>query len=212
MQRTGNLHDGILSTHDAESANILDNATAFDTAVDMFNADTQGGELLIKGFLSGGQLAAFGFLERGQTLDAIARESQKAQILEQPTTGRQQIGMRIGNAFVMHAAHIGVGKEQDGQGSIDEQQILQGMRFFLAAIARFLCSRILGTLDASFGGIMAKRGSGASGAGHASSLSGKETPSCAANSLTLRAGANPMWRKVARRTGNKVCNQTFVFP
>lgn len=78
MERAGDFHDSILSANDAEPTNIFHGATAFDTAVDMFNAHADGRKLLIEGFLVWGQLAASWFFERGQTDDLIERKGKKA--------------------------------------------------------------------------------------------------------------------------------------
>ena len=63
MQRTSNFHDSIFGTDDAQTANVFDDTTAFDTAVDMFNADAYGRKQAIECFLNWSQLTAFGVLK-----------------------------------------------------------------------------------------------------------------------------------------------------
>ena len=58
----------------------------------------------------------------------------------------------------MDTAAIGVAEKEDQEQGIDEEHIFYRMVFFLAAITRGLCSRVLGADDASFRPVMGKRG------------------------------------------------------
>ena len=58
----------------------------------------------------------------------------------------------------MDVISIGVTQEKDEEEGIDQQDIFHRMVFFLAAITRFLFSRVLGADDASLGAVMGKRG------------------------------------------------------
>jgi hypothetical protein len=56
----------------------------------------------------------------------------------------------------MRAAAIGVAQEEDQEQRIDEQDIFDGVVFFLAAITRGLFRRVLGADDPSFRAVMGK--------------------------------------------------------
>lgn len=89
---------------------------------------------------------------------------------------------------------------------IHQDDILHRMTFFLAALMAFLLSRVCGTLDASLGAIMAKRG-GLSWLGASCPSSSGGTMLSAnrcANSSIDRAGASPSLLSVICKTGNKV--------
>jgi hypothetical protein len=58
----------------------------------------------------------------------------------------------------MGATTIGVTEKEDEEQGIDEQDIFDGVVFFLAAVTLFLFSRVLGADDASFRPVMGKRG------------------------------------------------------
>lgn len=119
MKRTSNFHNGIARTDDTETAGFFDNATAFDTTVDMFNANPDGGKLLIEGFLRRRQFTTFGLFERGQTGNVLKGKGQKAQVLEQTTAGRQGVGMVVSNAFIMDTPSVGLGEQENRQGQVN---------------------------------------------------------------------------------------------
>jgi hypothetical protein len=95
------------------------------------------------------------------------------------------------------------------------------MGCFLAALVARLLSRILGTLDAPSGPIVANRGETRTGTaatvGRAAGggdpavgstradVSASATPSRVANSITDRVGTSPSGRSVARSTTKRAC-------
>src|SRR5437899_12241119 len=104
----------------------------------------------------------------------------------------------------MDAAARGIAEEEDEEQSIDEQDILDGVVFFLAALTRGLCSRVLGADDAPLRAVMGTRGAAGAavgtattGAGSSSSgvttvaASASETPSRWARAANERGGAAP---------------------
>src|SRR5881628_3112391 len=116
----------------------------------------------------------------------------------------------------MSAAAVGVAQKEDQEEGIDEQDIFDGVVFFLAAITLFLFSRVLGADDAPFRPVMGKRGEagaaagmGATGAGSSSSgtttvvASASETPRRWARADRERAGASPRARSAASNAGNR---------
>ena len=56
----------------------------------------------------------------------------------------------------MDTAAIGVAQKEDREQGIDEQDIFDGVVFFLPAITLFLFSRVLGADDPPFGPVMGK--------------------------------------------------------
>jgi hypothetical protein len=60
---------------------------------------------------------------------------------------------------------MGVAQKEDHEEGIDQQDIFYGVVFFLAAITRFLCSRVLGADNPSFRPVMGKRGEAGAAAG-----------------------------------------------
>ena len=78
MKGATDFHHGIPCADQAQATSILDDATAFDTSIDMFNAHTPAGELLVEGLLFGGELLArrlSAWRERGA---ALQYEGEKA--------------------------------------------------------------------------------------------------------------------------------------
>ena len=111
---------------------------------------------------------------------------------------------------------MGVAQKEDREQGIDEQDIFDGVVFFLAAITLLLCTRVLGADDAPFGPVMGKRGEtgaaariGATGVDSSSSgtttvaASASETPRRWARAVRERAGASPRARRAARRAGKR---------
>ena len=116
----------------------------------------------------------------------------------------------------MDVAAVSVAQKEDGEGSIDEQDIFDGVVLFLAAITVRLFSRVLGADDAPFRPVMGKRGEagaatgpGTTGADSSSSnvitvaASASETPSRCARAVRERAGASPRARRAASSTGRR---------
>jgi hypothetical protein len=82
------------------------------------------------------------------------------------------------------------------------------MGFGLAARMERLFNRVRGTRDGTLGGIMTQRGADASsGGGPSSEVCGAMTSVSrrSANATWFRLGASPVARRVARKTGKRVC-------
>src|SRR6516164_1625694 len=114
------------------------------------------------------------------------RERQETQILQQPTPSRERVGGGLRDAQIMDPAAVGVAQKEDDEERIDEQDIFDGVVFFLAAITRGLLRRVLGADNPPFRAVMGKRGdAGPVATGMGSSASGttrvaasaSETPS-----------------------------------
>src|SRR4030095_12780182 len=125
------------------------------------------------------------------------REGQEAQILQQPTPGRERVGGGLRDAQIMGTAAVGIAQKEDGKEGIHKQDIFHRVVFFLATITCLLFSSVLGADDAPFRPVMGKRGAiggaatGASATGAGSSASGVITAAASA-SVTPRRCARAL--------------------
>src|SRR5690349_11258324 len=114
----------------------------------------------------------------------------------------------------MEAAPDGVAEEDDEEQGIDQQDVLYGMVFFLAAVTLGLFSRVLGADDAPFRPVMRKRGAvcpatgaqadaGTGASSGAATSAPSETPSRCARAARVRAGASPRVRSAASKAGSR---------
>ena len=216
MQRTADFHDQIADARLPQTAGVVDDAAALDTAVDVLDAHAATRDAPIGSFLGAREGAASRLPGRHDDLDLLEGERQEAEILEQPTARRQGVRRGIGNPLIVGTARIGLTQKEDCERGVDQQDVFDRVVLFLAAITARLLSRILGALDAPFGPIMAKRGETGAGAGAAAgrladggdpvvcttraAASASATPRRCANAVKDRVGASPSARSVARST------------
>jgi hypothetical protein len=203
MQRTTDFPDHVANPSFPHPDGLFEHAAALDTAVDVFDTHAPPSKRPIPLFLGPRQLAPAGLLRGLEDVHTVQCKGLKAQILQQLTPRRQRIGRGIGEALVMDTAWMRLTQEEDAQGAIDQEQVFQRVPLFLAAITRFLFSRIVGARDGSLGAIMTKRGAAggeaactASSGGVFRGGSGTSTPRRACKAATLRKGASPKLRKV----------------
>jgi len=214
VQGTAEFHHQITDTLLPQAHPVFHNTAALDTAVHVLDTQPTLVQGLIGQLLFQREFLAAWLLGRHEDLDPGQRERQEAQILQQLTARRQGIRRRVRNGLIMATAAIGVTEKEDDEQGIDEQDIFDGVVFFLAAITLFLFNRVLGADDASFRPVMGKRGEagaaagmGAIGAGSSSSgtttvaASASETPRRWAKAERERAGASPRARSAASSTG-----------
>ena len=117
MQSTAEFHDQITDAFFPQADAVFDNATTLDTAVDMLDPEPPLVERLVGQLLLQGQFLTAWLLRRHEDLYVGQRERQEAQILQQPTPGRERVGGGLRNAQIMHMAAAGVTeKEDDEQG------------------------------------------------------------------------------------------------
>ena len=205
--RTPSFHRRIPVFHDA---------TALPTAVHVLDAQPTLVQGLVRRLLLHRALLATGLLPRHEDLHVGQRERQEPQILQQPAPGGYRRRCGLGDPLVMAAAAVRVAQKEDGEEGIDQQDIFDRVISFLAAITRFLFSRLLGADDAPFGPVMGTRGesgaaTGAAPPGAASSSSGatrvaaavSATPSRWARAVSERAGASPRARSAASSAGKR---------
>jgi hypothetical protein len=212
MQPTADGHDAIANAGRPEAVGVMDDATALDTASDRRDAHATTGNAPIRRLLCARARPSSRVPGRHDDLDMVERQRQEAQILEQAAPGRSGRRGGIGNPVVVGAAGIGVTQQEHRQRGIDQQHVFDRVAFLLAAITARLLSRILGTLDAPFGAIVANRGEVGAGAGGSPGMGGSvvgttsavasasATPRRAANLDTDRVGTSPRVCRVACST------------
>jgi hypothetical protein len=208
MQATADFHNQITDTRLPQAAGVVNQETAFDAAVDVLNTHATAGEASIRSLPGARQGSSPRFTGRHHGFHLVESERQEAQSLAQPAAWRQGVRSGLGNPLVMSAPRIGRTRKEAGERRIDQQHMFHGVAFLLAAITARLLSRILGTLEAPFGAVVAKRGETGGSSGVDGSLVGttnavasaSATPRRFASSVTDRVGASPSVRRAARRT------------
>ncbi len=216
MQGTADFHEQIADARLPQAAGVVDDAAAFDAAVDVLDAHATAGDAPIRRFLRTREAPAPRLPRRHDDVDPLERIGQEAEILEQSAACRQGVWGDIGNPLIVGAAGIGLTQEEDRQCRIDQQDVFDRVALFLAAITARLLNWILGALDAPLGPIVPKRGRVGAEAGAAAGgpdgldgscigatsalASASVTPRRFASSVKDRVGASPSARSVERRT------------
>jgi hypothetical protein len=136
----------------------------------------------------------------------------KTQVVPPRTPRWPRIGRGVGAALVMDAAWRRLPRAEEAQGPRDQQEVFPPVTLLLAAIARFLCSRLVGAREGSRGAVMTNRGAAGgvaawpASAGEASKgWGGPCTARRARSASTRRQGASAKGRGVSRHTGSKPC-------
>jgi hypothetical protein len=216
MQGAAEFHHQVTDALLPQANPVFHDATALDATVDMLDPEPTLVECLVGQVLLQGQLLTAWLLRRHEDFHVGQRERQEAQILQQPTPGRERVGGSLRDAQIMDTAAVGVAQKEDDEERIDEQDIFDGVVLFLAAIALGLSSRVLGADDAPLGAVMGKRGAAGAAVGTAttgadSSSSGvitvaasaSETPSRWARAVRERVGASPRVRSATSSAGRR---------
>ena len=210
MQSTTDFHHHVANAVFPQPDRLFEHTAALDAALDMVDAHPSPSKLPIPRFLGSCQCFTTRLLRRLEDVHPLQRARLKTQVLQQLTPRWQWIGRGVGEALVMDAAGMRLTQEEDAQGPLDQQEVFPHVTLFLAAIARFLCSRIVGARDGSLGAVMTKRGAAGgvaawtASAGEASKgWGGPSTSRRARNASTRRQGASPKVRSVSRNTGSK---------
>src|SRR5215510_12077039 len=92
VQGATERHHHITNTFFPQTHAVFDDTTALDTAVDMLDPQPPLVEHLVGQVLLQGELRTAGLLRRHKDLYCREREGQEAQILQQPTPGREWVG------------------------------------------------------------------------------------------------------------------------
>ena len=82
MQPTAHFHDQITDARLPQTVGVLDNATAFDAAVDVLNAHAPAGNTPIRGFLGARERSSSRFSGRHDGFNLIEGERHEAKVLE----------------------------------------------------------------------------------------------------------------------------------
>jgi hypothetical protein len=134
VQGTTEFHHEIADALLPHTDPVFHHTAALDTAIDVLDPEPPLIEYLVGALLLQGQLRTAGLLRRHEDLHLGERERQEAQILQQPTPGREGVGSGLGDAQIMDPAAAGIAQKEDREQGIDEQDIFDGVVFFLAAI------------------------------------------------------------------------------
>src|SRR5206468_288927 len=110
-------------------------------------------------------------------------------ILQQPTPSREWVGGGLSDAQIMDTAAVSVAQKEDREEGIHEQDIFEGVVFFLTAITCFLFSSVLGADDAPFRPVMGKRGDTSAAAGAA--VTGGASSACGVTTVAASASDTP---------------------
>jgi hypothetical protein len=216
MQGTADFHEQIADACLPQAAGVMDDAAAFDAAVDVLDAHATAGDAPIRRLLRARQAPALRLPRRHDDVDPLERICQEAEILEQSAACRQGVWGEIGNPLIVGAAGISRTQEEDRERRIDQQDVFDRVALFLAALTARLLNCILGALEAPLGPVVPKRGMAGAEAGAAAGgpdvLDGSfvgtasalalasVTPRRFASAVKDRLGASPSARSVARRT------------
>ena len=119
MQGTAEFHHHIADTLLPQADPVFHDATALHTAVDVLDPQPPLVEYLVGPLLLQGQLLTAWLLRRHEHLHLRERERQEAQILQQPTPGREWVGSGLSDAQIMDTAAVGVAQKEDDEQGID---------------------------------------------------------------------------------------------
>lgn len=137
---------------------LLEPAAAFDATVDMVDAHQSPSDLPIPSLLRARQLLAAGLLRRLEDVHAVPRACLPAQVWP-PLAPCRPWRRRGGDApLVMDTLGRRLTAEQPAPGPRDQEEGLPQVPLVLAALARCLCSRVLGARDGSLGTVLTNRG------------------------------------------------------
>ena len=165
VQGTAEFHHQVTDPLLPQADSVLHETTALDAAVDRLDPEPPLVERLVGQVLLQGQFPTAGLLRRHEDRHLREREGQEAQILQQSAPRREGVRSGLRDAQIMDPAAVGITQKEDREQGIDEQDIFDGVVFFLPALTFLLCTRVLGADDAPFGPVMGKRGEAGTAAG-----------------------------------------------
>ena len=190
MQRTADFHHTIAAARLPQAADVVDDATALDAAVDVLDTHAPPRNAPIPRFLRARESPASRLPGWHDDFHLIECERQEAQILEQPAARGQGVRRVICNPLIVHAAGVRGAQKEDHQRRVDQQDVFHCVAFFLAAIIARLLNRVLGAPNAPFGPIMPTRGevsaSAGAAAGRVDVVGGAATAAALASATPMR--------------------------
>ncbi len=167
---------------------VLDNPTAFDTADHVFDADAQLGHPPVLSFGLWRQFTASRLFVRLLDRNVHDGKALKAQVLIQDTLRRQHIHVVVGKTLIMPAPFVRGTQKTDLAIGGNQDEVLERVALFLAAVVEALFVRVTGSVDGALGAIMEKR-DGSAGADNGAAPSGV-APSAAERWGRCPASAN----------------------
>src|SRR2546428_693483 len=163
VQGTAEFHHQITDALLPQADPVLHDAPTLDAAVDMLDPEPPLVARLVGQLVLQGQLRTAWLLRRHADLHLGERERQEAQILQQPTAGRERVGGGLRNAQIMDTSTRGIAQKEEEEEGIDEQDMFDGMVSLLATLTCLLFSRVLGADDAPCRPVMGQRGEAGTG-------------------------------------------------
>jgi hypothetical protein len=158
MQGATDFHHHVATPGCPYPDGLFAHAAAFDTAVDLFTAHPSPSQFPMTRLLGARQGLPAWLLHRLHDVHALQRQGLKAPILPQATADRQRIRGRVSEALIMDASRMSLTQEQEAERRLDQENVFPHVPLVLAAITRFLFSRILGAWDGALGAVMTTRG------------------------------------------------------
>jgi hypothetical protein len=205
MQGATDFHHHVATPGCPYPDGLFAHAAAFDTAGDLFTAHPSPSQFPMTRLLGARQGLPAWLLHRLHDVHALQRQGLKAPILPQATADRQRIRGRVSEALIMDASRMSLTQEQEAERRLDQENVFPHVPLVLAAITRFLFSRILGAWDGALGAVMTTRGTvwTASAGAEAISRGGPSSiPRRSRQASIRRQGASPKVRRVLRHTGS----------
>lgn len=150
MQRATDFHHQIPHAVLPQLDGVFDDATAFDAADDMFDPDSPPGKRLIGRFLRVGQRSALWLAGWTGMHDIRQGIAYKAQIISQLTARWQWVGDIVRNRLIMHAAFIRIAQQVHQTVSGRQDQVVDRVALFLAAVIVGLITCVRGARDGAF--------------------------------------------------------------
>ena len=158
MQATTCFHDGIPQPVLQEANFILDDPVTFHPTNGVLNADSDGGNTTIRGFLRGCEFSSTWFFLGLDYRDVLQVEPLESLILIQAAARWQSIASELCHALIRGFAFRGVTQEAHATGLVDHQEVFQRVTLLLATVILLLLFGIGRAVDRTFGAIMPKRG------------------------------------------------------
>lgn len=158
MQATTCFHDRVSQPVLQEADFILDDPITFHPTNGVFNADSDGGDTTIRGFLRRCQFSARGFFLGLDDRHVLQAESLEALILIQTAARWQGIPSQLCQALIRGFAFRGMAQEAHLTRLSDHEEVFERVTLLLATVILLLLFGIGRAVDRTFGAIMPKRG------------------------------------------------------
>jgi hypothetical protein len=212
VEATGNFHHEVATTAAVKANTVLDTTQPFDPAHRVLYSHPPSGVGRVCRLLLVGQAATTRLLEWLLHLDALNREGQKAEVLEQDTAFCSSVVGKVGDAFVSHSALLRPAEEENSQKRVHEKEVFDRVEPLLTAVVSALVLVVDRARDRPLGAVVGKRGEAPS---PVVCSCGSVSSSCSrrlSRSAKLRTGASLVARSAARRAASRLWSHVFVLP